>query len=107
MTFATLDPAEAANLIQNDMTVGFSGFTPAGSPKIIPGAIAAKALEAGIKEVVFCCLQPSDLAFYQDITNGRGRNPEDVFAEAEAEVRSAFEAAPSGGGRASGLRSGR
>jgi O-acetyl-ADP-ribose deacetylase (regulator of RNase III) len=61
----------------------------------------------GIKEVVFCCLQPSDLAFYQDITNGRGRNPEDVFAEAEAEVRSAFEAAPSGGGRASGLRSGR
>ncbi|HXP90104.1 MAG TPA: succinate CoA transferase [Fibrobacteria bacterium] len=49
MTFATLDPAEAANLIQNDMTVGFSGFTPAGSPKIIPGAIAAKA-EAEHKE---------------------------------------------------------
>ncbi|HXP90948.1 MAG TPA: acetyl-CoA hydrolase, partial [Fibrobacteria bacterium] len=49
MTFATLDPAEAASLIQNDMTVGFSGFTPAGSPKIIPGAIAAKA-EAEHKE---------------------------------------------------------
>ncbi len=43
MTFATLDPAEAAEFIKNDMTVGFSGFTPAGSPKIVPGAIASKA----------------------------------------------------------------
>jgi succinate CoA transferase len=44
MTFANLDPAEAAEFIKNDMTVGFSGFTPAGSPKIVPGAIAAKAI---------------------------------------------------------------
>lgn len=43
MSFPLLDPAEAASIISNDMTVGFSGFTPAGSPKAVPGAIAAKA----------------------------------------------------------------
>lgn len=44
MSFPLLDPAEAANIISHDMTVGFSGFTPSGSPKAVPGAIAAKAL---------------------------------------------------------------
>jgi succinate CoA transferase len=43
MSFPLLDPAEAASLIQHDMTVGFSGFTPAGAPKVVPVAIAAKA----------------------------------------------------------------
>jgi len=43
MSFPLLDPAEAASIVHNDMTVGFSGFTPAGSPKIVPVAIAAKA----------------------------------------------------------------
>ncbi len=43
MSFANLDPAEAAKLIRHDMNVGFSGFTPAGSPKVVPGAIAAQA----------------------------------------------------------------
>ena len=43
MSFPLLDPAEAASIVSHDMTVGFSGFTPAGSPKIVPGAIAAKA----------------------------------------------------------------
>jgi acetyl-CoA hydrolase len=39
-----LKPAEAAELIQNEQTVAFSGFTPAGSPKAVPKAIAARAL---------------------------------------------------------------
>ena len=36
---------EAASFISNGDLVGFSGFTPAGAPKVVPGAIAAKARE--------------------------------------------------------------
>lgn len=43
LPFAKLTPDEAARLINNGQTVGFSGFTPAGAPKIIPLAIAARA----------------------------------------------------------------
>lgn len=43
MSFAKLDPKEAANLIQHDMNVGFSGFTPAGSPKVVSLSLAEKA----------------------------------------------------------------
>jgi acetyl-CoA hydrolase len=43
LPFANLTPDEAARLINNGQTVGFSGFTPAGAPKIIPLAIAARA----------------------------------------------------------------
>ena len=39
----TLTPQEAAELIKNGKTIGFSGFTPAGAPKAIPEAIAARA----------------------------------------------------------------
>jgi propionyl-CoA:succinyl-CoA transferase len=42
-SFPELTPAEAAALIQNGMNVGFSGFTPAGTPKAIPMAIADRA----------------------------------------------------------------
>jgi acetyl-CoA hydrolase len=41
--FPILTADEAAALIQHDQTVGFSGFTPAGVPKAIPLAIAARA----------------------------------------------------------------
>ncbi len=34
---------EAAQHVENGDTIGFSGFTPAGAAKVIPGAIAAKA----------------------------------------------------------------
>jgi len=34
---------EAAELIQHGDTVGFSGFTPAGTPKAVPAAVAARA----------------------------------------------------------------
>ncbi len=43
LPFAKLTPDEAAALIHHGNTVGFSGFTPAGAPKIIPVAIAAHA----------------------------------------------------------------
>ncbi len=43
-TFPILSAEEAAELIQNDQTIGFSGFTPAGSAKAIPAALAKKAL---------------------------------------------------------------
>ncbi|MBK9579167.1 MAG: acetyl-CoA hydrolase/transferase family protein [Fibrobacterota bacterium] len=43
MSFAKLDPKEAAALIQHDMNVGFSGFTPAGSPKVVSLSLAEQA----------------------------------------------------------------
>jgi acetyl-CoA hydrolase len=43
--FPRLTAAEAAAQIQNGQTVAFSGFTPAGAPKEIPKAIAARATE--------------------------------------------------------------
>ena len=46
MTFPILTAAEAASLIDNGQTVGFSGFTPAGAPKAIPLAIAERAIAA-------------------------------------------------------------
>ncbi len=39
----TLSAAEAAALIQNQHTIGFSGFTPAGAPKAVPLALAERA----------------------------------------------------------------
>jgi succinate CoA transferase len=48
--FPILTADEAAELIRNEETVGFSGFTPAGAPKAIPRAIARRAIaehEAG------------------------------------------------------------
>ncbi len=42
-SYPTLTAAEAAEMIQNEQTVAFSGFTPAGAPKDVPQAIAARA----------------------------------------------------------------
>jgi acetyl-CoA hydrolase len=42
--FPLLTPDEAAEFIQHDQTVGFSGFTPAGATKVIPKAIARRAM---------------------------------------------------------------
>jgi acetyl-CoA hydrolase len=43
LPFPILTPEEAAEMIQHDQTIGFSGFTPAGAAKAIPRAIAEKA----------------------------------------------------------------
>lgn len=40
-TFKEMTPAEAATFVKHGMTVGFSGFTPAGAAKVVPEAIAA------------------------------------------------------------------
>ena len=42
--FPILTAEEAAALVNHDEVIGFSGFTPAGSPKVIPTAIAQKAI---------------------------------------------------------------
>lgn len=41
--YTKLTPQEAAAMIQDGQTVGFSGFTPAGAAKVIPVALAEKA----------------------------------------------------------------
>lgn len=40
---ATLTAEEAASFIKHGQNIGFSGFTPAGSAKVVPEAIAARA----------------------------------------------------------------
>lgn len=42
-TFPELTADEAAAFVKNDMTLGFSGFTPAGACKAVPKAIAKRA----------------------------------------------------------------
>lgn len=42
-SFPVLTADEAAALIEHRQTVGFSGFTPAGAPKAVPLALAARA----------------------------------------------------------------
>ena len=41
--FTKLTATEAAEMISDGETLGFSGFTPAGAPKAIPFAIAERA----------------------------------------------------------------
>lgn len=43
--YTKLTAEEAALLIKNNDNVAFSGFTPAGAPKVVPKAIAARAKE--------------------------------------------------------------
>ena len=43
LPYPILTAEEAAALINNGQTIGFSGFTPAGSPKAVPRALAVRA----------------------------------------------------------------
>lgn len=43
MSLKFITAEEAATYVKHDDNVGFSGFTPAGCPKVIPGAIARRA----------------------------------------------------------------
>ena len=43
MIYPIFTPEEAAEYVQNGMTIGVSGFTIPGNPKVVPPAIAAKA----------------------------------------------------------------
>jgi succinate CoA transferase len=42
--YPILTPEEAAAFVNHDQVIGFSGFTPAGAAKVIPTAIAEKAI---------------------------------------------------------------
>lgn len=44
MSYRILTAEEAASYVNNGDNVGFSGFTPAGSPKVVAKAIAARAI---------------------------------------------------------------
>ena len=43
MSYKNMTAAEAAALINDGDVIGFSGFTPAGAPKVVPNAIAERA----------------------------------------------------------------
>lgn len=45
MSFKVISAEEAASYIHHDDNVGFGGFTAAGTPKVVPAAIAKKAQE--------------------------------------------------------------
>ena len=45
MALKFITAEEAATYVHHDDNVGFSGFTPAGCPKVVPGAIAKRAIE--------------------------------------------------------------
>lgn len=50
MSLKFISAEQAASIVKNGDNIGFSGFTPAGAPKVVAGAIAAKAVaehEAG------------------------------------------------------------
>lgn len=53
MGFPILSAQEAAELINNDDNVGFSGFTASGSPKVVPEALAARAERLHEKGIPF------------------------------------------------------
>ena len=42
MALKFITAEEAASYVHHNDNVGFSGFTPAGCPKVVPGAIARK-----------------------------------------------------------------
>lgn len=43
VSWPTMSADDAAEIIQHNDMVAFSGFTPAGSPKALPAAIARRA----------------------------------------------------------------
>ena len=43
MAFPVLTPQEVAELIKDQYTLGLSGFTASGTPKLVTEALAAKA----------------------------------------------------------------
>jgi acetyl-CoA hydrolase len=74
--YAKLTAAEAADLIHDRDSVAFSGFTPAGSPKVIPKAIAEKAIE------VHKAGKPFQIGVLTGASTGRSLDGELAKAEA-------------------------
>lgn len=44
MALRFITAEEAAEFVHHNDNVGFSGFTPAGNPKVVPAAIAKRAI---------------------------------------------------------------
>ena len=51
MALKFITAEEAASFVHHNDNVGFSGFTPAGCPKVVPGAIAKKAIAEHEKDI--------------------------------------------------------
>ena len=49
MALKFITAEEAATYVHHNDHVGFSGFTPSGCPKVVPGAIAKRAIEEHAK----------------------------------------------------------
>ena len=75
-TFPTLTAEDAAELIPHGSLVGVGGFTPAGSPKVVPFALAARARR----------LHEEGRPFQIRLLSGASTGPmcDDALAEAEA-----------------------
>ena len=54
MSYKIMSAEEAASLFFNGANVGFSGFTAAGTPKVVPSAIAAMAEKYGVTVPQLC-----------------------------------------------------
>ncbi|MEZ6069157.1 MAG: succinate CoA transferase [Pirellulales bacterium] len=74
--FPRMTPEEAAELIHDGDLVAFSGFTPAGAPKAVPGAVAERASQ------LHTLGQPFQIRVLTGASTGR--TVDDVLAEADA-----------------------
>ena len=74
--FPAMTAAEAASRIEHGETVGFSGFTAAGSPKLVPRALADRARERHADD------RPFRLRVVTGASTGAGLD--DALAEADA-----------------------
>lgn len=75
-TFPTLTADEAAALISDGDTIGFSGFTPAGAAKALPAALAVRARQIHEQG------QPFKIRVLTGASTGK--NLDDALAEADA-----------------------
>lgn len=76
MSIKIISSQEAASHVKNDDNVAFSGFTPAGSPKVVAGAIAAMAKEEHAKG------KPFQIGMLTGASTGDSLDGELVRAEA-------------------------
>jgi len=74
--FRELSPQEAASYVKNGDMIGFSGFTAAGTPKVVPRAIAQMAKE----------LHLQGKPFTVDVISGAstGKSVDETLAQADA-----------------------
>lgn len=75
MRYRTLTAEQAATLVQNGEVVGFSGFTNAGAPKLMPAALAERAKsdrEAGRPFRISLVMGASNSSLVDGVLSGAG-----------------------------------